>query len=68
MPTDTTMVSVRIDRETLELLNQLQSDQTHLNTHREDKHRRRPYRRSELLRHAITAGLDVLTDQPSLEL
>lgn len=68
MPSDTTMVSVRIDRQTLELLDQLQSDQTHLKTRREFKHRRRPYRRSELLRHAITAGLDVLTEQPPIEL
>lgn len=68
MPTDTTMVSVRIDRQTLELLDQLQSDQTHLQTNREIKHHRRPYRRSELLRHAITAGLDVLTEQTPIEL
>ena len=68
MPTDSTMVSVRLDAETIKLLDQLQSDQTHLKTDRESKHRRRPYRRSELVRHAITAGLDVLTDQPVLKL
>lgn len=68
MPNDLTLVSVKLDRETIRLLDQLQTDQTHLNVHRERKHSRSPYRRSELLRHAITAGLDVLTDQPALKL
>lgn len=68
MPSDLTLVCVRIDRETLELLDQLQTDQTHLKTKRERKHIRRHYSRSELIRHAITAGLDVLTDQPAIKL
>lgn len=68
MPTDSQLISVRLDRPTLDLLDKLQSEQTHLKTHREDKHRQKPYQRSELLRHAITAGLDVLTDQPPLKL
>jgi len=68
MPTDLTLVTVRLDRETIALLDQLQTDQTHLKINRERKHRRQPYQRSELIRHAITAGLDVLTDQPVLKL
>lgn len=68
MPTDSQLISVRLDRPTLDLLDKLQSEQTHLKTRREAKHRQRPYQRSELLRHAITAGLDVLTDQPVLKL
>lgn len=68
MPTDLTLVTVRLDRQTIDLLDQLQTDQTHLRTNRERKHDHRPYQRSELIRHAITAGLDVLTDQPAIKL
>ena len=68
MPKDSTLVTVRLDRETIVLLDQLQTDQTHLKTKRERKHDHAPYRRSELIRHAITAGLDVLTDQPAIKL
>lgn len=68
MSNDLTLVTVRLDRETIVLLDQLQTDQTHLKTKRERKHARAPYRRSELIRHAITAGLDVLTEQPAIKL
>lgn len=66
MPSDLKLVTVRLHPETLALLDKLQTEQTHLNTTRETKHRANPYKRSELLRHAITAGLDVLTGQPPL--
>ena len=68
MPRDMHLVTVRLDQHTIDLLDQLQAEQTQLATNRERKHIRSPYRRSELIRHAITAGLDVLTDQPALKL
>lgn len=68
MPNEWTIITVRLHRQQLALLHQLAADQTHLRTKRERKHDHGPYKRSELIRHAITAGLDVLTDQPAIKL
>jgi len=66
MPRNLTPICVRLDPETLHLLNALQRNQRELELNRVPRETARPYNRSELIRHAITAGLDVLTSEPTL--
>lgn len=68
MPKDLTLITVRVDQHTLDRITRLTQNQRPLAVRRETKHNRGPYRRSEVIRHAINAGLDVLTDEPPLKL
>lgn len=61
-------VSVRLEPQTLETIDKIVTATRREATSRTLTYERRPYSRSELIRHAITTGLDVLTNQPALEL
>jgi hypothetical protein len=67
MPKNLTAVCVRLEPQTLRLLDGLQHTTVHLPLLDTPLSRTRPFNRSELIRHAITAGLDVLTSDPKPE-
>ena len=68
MPRNLTIISVRLTPDTILLLDKLTADHSAIQRRNSRPDERVPYNRSQIIRHALTAGLDVLTQQPPLEL
>lgn len=68
MADDSRLVSVRIDRRTLDELEIAASDYGPMSVDRRNQAFYPHYNRSEMIRHAIRTGLDVLTHAPPLQL
>jgi len=62
------IVSVRLDAETLQRLELAAAEYDRLALSRTGKPYYPPYNRSLMIRHALSAGLDVLAHEPPLKL
>lgn len=68
MSSNLTAVCVRLDPKTLHRIKVLAQDSAAEIDERQRLIRQRPYNRSELIRHVIHTGLDLLQGEPPLEL
>lgn len=61
------IISVRLEPHTIQLIKKLQADLSQMIINNSPSPSNRSYNRSEIIRYAITAGLDVLLSQQSLK-
>ncbi len=62
------IISIRLDPETLKRLKRAAQLKPPLATFHPGRAYHSPYNRSQMIRHAINTGLDVLTQEPPLQL